>query len=113
MSPAANGLFRSCGACPKSRHNPILCTGSAPVARTLHCTVVEVPAMTDPFDARSGEAFRDLIPWADPYIAALMEKLRQAQRLEPTDELPPPLSGNPDRELPWQADWSQRNWPRE
>lgn len=72
--------------------------------------------MSDPFLPRDG-GFRDLVPWADPYIAALVEKLRRdAQREESlaTDarnELPPPLGQN-DRDSTWEADWSPRNWPR-
>jgi hypothetical protein len=88
------------------------------MARAIHCTLVEVSAMTEPFGNASHHGFRDLVPWADPYIAALIEKLRhasdeedEAERLEAVDELPPPLSGDPD-DTPWQADWSPRNWPR-
>jgi hypothetical protein len=86
------------------------------VARTIHCTVVEVPAMSDPFLPQPRE-FRDLVPWADPYIAALLEKLRQRAVFEDelaarvSAELPPPLDKN-DRGDAWRADWSERNWPR-
>jgi hypothetical protein len=87
------------------------------MARTIHCTVVETDAMSDPFPHPDG--FRDLVPWADPYIAALLEKLRRQAADEefdtlggdPACELPPPLDkdGRGDK---WQADWSERNWPR-
>ena len=89
------------------------------VARTLHCTVIEVPAMNHPRGPRTA-GFEDLIPWADPYISALIEKLRRECESEVDDEptgesplaseLPPPL--NDHRDAPWQADWSPRNWPR-
>jgi hypothetical protein len=87
------------------------------VARTIHCTVVEVPAMSDPFVPREG-GFRDLVPWADPYIASLVEKLRRTAAIEEAlstsdarSELPPPLEEGDPRET-WEADWSPRNWPR-
>jgi hypothetical protein len=88
------------------------------VARTLHCTVIEVPAMNEPRGSRKA-GFEDLVPWADPYIAALIEKLRREYESDDdtprcenrlVGELPPPL--NDRRETPWQADWSPRNWPR-
>ena len=73
--------------------------------------------MSDPFDPRM-RGLRDLVPWADPYIASLVEKFRQLAALEDDvesgrsrGELPPPLDKN-DRPGTWQADWSPRNWPR-
>ncbi|MBI3838205.1 MAG: hypothetical protein HY288_09775 [Planctomycetia bacterium] len=64
--------------------------------------------MTEPVERQSAGDFHDLVPWADPYIAALIEKLRNAddfsedrQRLDAVDELPPPLGhGEPDRDIP-------------
>jgi hypothetical protein len=92
------------------------------VARTIHCTVIEVPAMMNPkrFERQpAADGFRDLVPWADPYIAALIDKLRNADDFseeadgsEAVDELPPPIGDDPDQDVPWQADWSPRNWPR-
>jgi len=74
--------------------------------------------MGDSLDSETKRGWHDLVPWADPYIAALIEKLRQSanedERAEHPDavgELPPPLPGGPDRDIPWQADWSPRNWP--
>jgi hypothetical protein len=73
--------------------------------------------MSDPFAGRA-RGFRDLVPWADPYIASLVEKLRQLAALEDDvdsrrtrGELPPPLD-NDERPQTWQTDWSPRNWPR-
>ena len=85
------------------------------MVRTIHCTVVEVPAMSDPFLPRDG-GFRDLVPWADPYIAALMENLRRAaseqqREADARNELPPPLDRD-ESENTWHVDWSPRNWPR-
>ncbi len=52
--------------------------------------------MTDPHEPQPQGAFRDLVPWADPYIVSLVEKLRNEQRAErslsnPRGELAPPL----------------------
>jgi len=104
----------------------------APMARTIHCTVIEVPAMQDTFGYQP-RGFNDLVPWADPYIAALIEKLRHADPdaedaednhaddtvaetdedrwlAEAAAELPPPLDNDePRREQSWEADWSRRH----
>jgi hypothetical protein len=95
------------------------------VARTIHCTVVEVPAMADPYLPQPRE-FQDLVPWADPYIASLLHKLQRSARAEGlhaavdtysdynddvVNDLPPPLDKN-DRQDQWRPDWSHRNWPR-
>jgi hypothetical protein len=86
------------------------------MARTFHCTVVEVPAMSDSLRSQGRRGFHDLVPWADPYIAALIDKLRHAEDSDESsevDELPPPLdNGDPSRDTTWQPDWSPRNWPR-
>ena len=79
--------------------------------------------MSDPYLPRT-ESFRDLSPFADPYIASLMEKLERTAALEEsmsgdpsfanqyeTGELPPPLDKE-DRNQPWEADWSRRHRPR-
>lgn len=80
--------------------------------------------MSDPYSPQR-KGFADLVPWADPYIAALIDKLRREEAADETEplqgndsldwsqaagELPPPLGDQ--RDLPWQADWSPRNWPR-
>ncbi len=83
------------------------------MARTIRCTVIEVSASNDSPTAKPrNRCFEDVVPWADPYILALIEKLRNSDidDDQPTAELPPPLTDNPDE--PWQADWSPRNWPR-
>jgi hypothetical protein len=86
--------------------------------RSLYCAVVEVPAMSDPYDPRPQRGFRDLVPWADPYIAALIEKLRRSAESElcdnePLGELPPPLDSDDARDGDGlSTDWTPRNWPR-
>jgi len=40
----------------------------------IRCQVIEVPSQDD-WLARRGGGPRELLPWADPYIAALMRKL--------------------------------------
>lgn len=44
------------------------------MSRRVHCQVLEVPARED-FLPRRGGRPRDLLPWADPYIAGLIQKL--------------------------------------
>lgn len=84
--------------------------------------------MSDPYLPRT-ESFRDLSPFADPYIASLIENLERTAALEAsmegdasygnhyepnryeTGELPPPLDKE-DRNQPWEADWSRRHRPR-
>jgi len=74
--------------------------------------------MRDPFGPRPAAGFHDLVPWADPYIAALIEKLRQsdprddASFLDPSDELPPPLDSDRPEGDGWEPDWSPRKHPR-
>ncbi len=40
----------------------------------IRCQVIEVPSQDDWLSRRGGGP-RELLPWADPYIAALMRKL--------------------------------------
>ena len=48
--------------------------------RNLYCTVVEVPVVSS--GARRAGSARDLLPWADPYIAGLIRKLQDEVRAE-------------------------------
>ena len=83
--------------------------------------------------------YEELMPWADPYIVALIEKLRGTQEFAdwgdesaedqdddelterrdhrfgtPRAELPPPSpQDDAHDQRGWQADWSPRNWPRQ
>ena len=42
----------------------------------IHCHVIEVPT-DDDWLSRRGSQPRELLPWADPYIAGLMRKLQR------------------------------------
>ena len=52
----------------------------------IHCQVMELPA--DAHLAPHRERPRDLLPWADPYIAVLMERLEVRFGSEPTAYAP-------------------------
>ncbi len=83
------------------------------MARAIRCTVLETPAMSDSFHSQNRREFRDLVPWADPYIAALIEKLRRSDVSEdPADDpdCPAPSSARGHRREPH---WAPRNWPRD
>lgn len=43
----------------------------------IHCQVLEVPDLDDVTPRSEGTWPRDLLPWADPYIASLMWKLER------------------------------------
>ena len=73
------------------------------VAPNVHCVVVEVtsnPSRLAESNHRSQSA-RELVPWADPYIARLVQKVKTEILAErstglqnrTTLELPPPDSG--------------------
>jgi hypothetical protein len=52
------------------------------VARNqIHCTVVAVPVVVDRWGARGAMA-KDLLPWADPYVAQLIRNLQDEVRQE-------------------------------
>lgn len=52
------------------------------VARNrIHCTVVAVPATTE-FGISRGALARDVLPWADPYVAQLIRRLQDEVRQE-------------------------------
>ena len=50
------------------------------VAHNIHCTVVEIPQTTDLTQRRLSA--RDLLPWADPYIAGLIRRLQAEVKAE-------------------------------
>jgi hypothetical protein len=86
----------------------------ATMARAIHCTLLETPAMSDAFHEPGHREFRDLVPWADPYIASLIEKLRRGDSDE--DRSADPDDDGSARELHPQrgeTHWSPRNWPRD
>jgi hypothetical protein len=47
----------------------------------VRCTVVAVPVSTE-FGVSRGAIARDLLPWADPYVAQLIKKLQDEVRWE-------------------------------
>jgi hypothetical protein len=52
------------------------------VARnSIHCMVVAVPVAADRCLSRGAMA-RDLLPWADPYVAQLIKNLQEEVRHE-------------------------------
>ncbi|MEX2113606.1 MAG: hypothetical protein WD845_10500 [Pirellulales bacterium] len=86
--------------------------------RTIHCAVVEVPAMSDSMGRRPTTGFRELLPWADPYIASLIDKLRRSAGCDEVDfvprgELEPPLDSPDRRNDRWDGEWRPRNWSDE
>jgi hypothetical protein len=52
------------------------------VARNrIHCRVVAISSPTNTFVSR-GALARDVLPWADPYVAQLIKKLQDEVRFE-------------------------------
>ena len=47
-------------------------------ATTIHCTVIEIPSSEDNNAQDFQAPVKDLLPWADPYIASLMQTLEEA-----------------------------------
>ena len=71
--------------------------------------------MNERKNPRRSSRFNDLMPWGDPYIVALVEKLRRSAELEEeadaeaSAELPPPFDNDDaDGDGSWQADWPRR-----
>jgi hypothetical protein len=88
------------------------------MARSISCTLVEVPVMADSLAIPSLPGFRDLVPWADPYIVQIIQKLQRAScgALVPdwpdtglSAEAPPPLL-EPNTETPLPR--TRGDWPR-
>jgi len=82
------------------------------VAYSIHCTVVEIPHMSEALRRRGLPGFVDLVPWADPYIASLVEKVQSEggrllggrDRGSVRAECPPPSVSefsNPSRDFHW------------
>lgn len=46
------------------------------VAANLRAIVIEIPCHTTALQGRVSAAPRDLLPWADPYIACLVARLK-------------------------------------
>lgn len=87
------------------------------MVNSIHCTVVEIPRMSDALRRRGLAGFVDLVPWADPYIASLVEKVQNeggrlfglANRTPAHAECPPPSFTEfptPSRDFHWpRRDW--------
>jgi hypothetical protein len=76
----------------------------------VHCQVVETPAQYDRL-SRHRDWPRDLLPWADPYIAVLMARLeRRFDWADESDDCPwvadevEPHAGDSWPNEPWQDD---------
>ena len=77
------------------------------VARKVHCMVIEIPA-SETEEVRVSEV-RDLLPWADPYIAGLVQRLKSEIEAEyPRNEATPPLAVPPmEFERPDNDTWTR------
>jgi hypothetical protein len=69
--------------------------------RQIHCQVLELPVSNHLEQSRSNARPRDLLPWADPYIAALLEKV---ERRENNWQDAPRAAD--DRADVWDDDWT-------
>ena len=83
------------------------------VAPNIRYLIVEVPVMTlkQPALARVS---RDLLPWADPYIARLIQRLQAEVKAELaerriTAEAPPLKEGRLDFDVPDYDHWPRRD----
>jgi hypothetical protein len=101
------------------RTTPLLEQEAAVTIARIHCQVLEVPAK-DQWHARSGRP-RDLLPWADPYIARLIHRLEDRYDVEhfADDDLSDPFVPGEDEaadEAKWQPtpgdDWEDAFIPR-
>ena len=73
----------------------------------VRCLVFRVPAAEAVGSARSIPKPSELLPWADPYIAALVRKLQQEVRAERQET----IVG--EAELPWYDDFLDEDLPGE
>ena len=76
---------------------------------SIRCQVLEIPAVDDIDPRDEGTWPRDLLPWADPYIAALMMKLHR-QRGETERLLDDELTLYQFAAEQWQEE-GDTNWP--
>jgi len=68
--------------------------------RSIRCLVLETPASEDArplgWDMHRGQDWpRDLLPWADPYIATLMDRLERQYDWTGRDWIDEPDTGDP------------------
>ena len=85
----------------------------------IHCQVLEIPARNE--WRQRGERPRDLLPWADPYIARLISRLEDRYEVEDRadDDLSDPFvpdDSELEDEAPWQPtlgdEWEDAFIPR-
>lgn len=70
------------------------------MSRLIRCQVLEIPAADHlEFGSLPG-AERDMLPWADPYIAALLTKLDREEPADADDGYDAPHHEFADREFP-------------
>lgn len=69
--------------------------------RRIHCQVLEMPVSNHLERSRSQAEPRDLLPWADPYIAALLEKVERRENNWQNDP-----RATDDRADVWDDDWT-------
>ena len=75
---------------------------------TIRCYVVEVPV--EPYAGRLLETRRrrEMLPWADPYIAGLVQRLKleiESERSARSEASPPLHNDNLDFEQPDRDSW--------
>ena len=80
----------------------------------IRCHVVEVPTSND-WLARRGGNTRELLPWADPYIAGLMRNLedrygRQERTSQRLSQMSDPFAGEPEATELSYDDWQDDGW---
>ena len=77
---------------------------------TIRCQVLEVPDLDDTMPRDEGTWPRDLLPWADPYIASLMMKLQRqhgaTERLLDDDFTLDQFAAEQ-----WQGNGKEADWP--
>jgi len=74
----------------------------------IRCHVIEVPTEDDWLSRRSSPP-RELLPWADPYIAGLMRRLEKRGAVDEQDTSDPFEADGPDSNIAvvddgWQED---------
>ena len=83
----------------------------------VFCTVVRVPGLGERASDRTGRP-SDLLPWADPYIARLVQNLQQEVRYERSSapggwRSTAPLQADLEPPTPMQeSDWEWKEEPR-
>jgi len=80
------------------------------VTTNVHCYVVEVPAATGIERIDRQVRSRELLPWADPYIHGLVQRLTSEileEHAARAEAVPPAPSGELEFEIPGADPWSR------